>query len=294
MNCWELGDIEKFDSLILEVGQALLNAPQVDVGQWQSQDVSHRPEMISYELTHVRLEMKLTSFQPKLAICTGANMPWAEDHFQERVGGEPLNPPPSEAYWPYAVKGNTEHKKDEKFSHTYPERFWPKRAGQLDHAVFGYGEPPNRGVRYHYGDLQDVVGQLIKTPLTRQAYLPVWFPEDTGAVHGERVPCTLGYHFLQRDGMMDVEYHIRSCDFMRHWRDDVYMAGRLLQWVCEEVNRTAHPANALPQTIKPNKLVMNIGSFHIFQGDREPLYLQLQTLKRKIDAQRYASIASAL
>jgi hypothetical protein len=281
MNVWELGDLERFDTLVCDIGQALLAAPRVDVGSWQSQDVSGRPEMVSYELMHVRLEIMIaTIYQPKLAICTGANLPWAEDHFQERVCGQPLNPPPSEAYWPFAVNGNAAHKADEKFSHTYPERFWPKYTNGQGIPLFG--------IRYQYGDLRDIVRQLAKSPLTRQAYLPVWFPEDTGAVHGERVPCTLGYQFLVRNGLMDIEYHIRSCDFMRHWRDDVYMAGRLLQWVCEEVNTRLSP------TIKPHKLVMNIGSFHIFDGDRPMLKQQTFNLKRKLDEAKYASIAGAL
>lgn len=290
MNVWELSDLENFDSLVHEVGEALLQASQVDVGQWQSINVRDRPEMVSYELTHVRLEILIgTTYQPKLAICTGANMPWAEDHFQERVSGKPLNPPPSEAWWPYAVQGNAAHKAGTKFSHTYPERFWPKHAEHSYHEVDGWGFNRERsGIRYPYGDLRDVVDLLVKEPFTRQAYLPVWFPEDTGSVHGQRVPCTLGYHFMQRHGYMDIEYHIRSCDFIRHWRDDVYMAGRLLQWVCEEVSAKAE------RTVFPRSLIMNIGSFHIFEGDRPGLTQELKKLKTKLDSARYSRIAGAL
>lgn len=293
MNVWELSDLENFDSLVHEVGEALLQASQVDVGQWQSMNVRDRPEMVSYELTHVRLEILIgTTYQPKLAICTGANMPWAEDHFQERVSGKPLNPPPSETWWPYAVQGNAAHKSGAKFSHTYPERFWPKTAGDpLEVYDITADEAPikqNYGIRYAYGDLRDVVRLLVKEPFTRQAYLPVWFPEDTGSVHGQRVPCTLGYHFIQRHGYMDIEYHIRSCDFIRHWRDDVYMAGRLLQWVCEEVSAKAE------RTVFPRSLVMNIGSFHIFEGDRPGLTQELKKLKTKLDSARYSRIAGAL
>lgn len=257
MNVWSIKHHDDFESMSLDIAEALLRAPEVAVGSWQSQDVKSRPEMVSFELRHAHLSMVVPKRRAELAEMTSANLPWAEDHFQERVGGWPLNPPPSEQWWPYAQAGNAVHKADDKFSHTYPERFWPKQAGM--------DEPHNRhksghvGVRFAYGDLDDVVRLLQKDPLTRQAYLPVWFPEDTGSVSGQRVPCTLGYHFLCREGKMDIEYHIRSCDYMRHWRDDVYMAGRLLQWVCEEVGA------------KPSKLIMNIGSFHIFQGDRAPL-----------------------
>ena len=285
MNCWELADLKLFDSLAYDIGKALLKAPEVNVGKWQSQDVRGRPEMVSYELSHTRLMINIdTPDQSKLAIHTGASMPWAEDHFLERISGKPLNPPPSEAWWPYAVQGNAAHKADEKFSHTYPERFWPRFANEGNVAPNGRQVfVPHMGVRYAYGDLQDVVNLLVDEPYTRQAYLPVWFPEDTGAVKGQRVPCTLGYHFLMRDGVMDIEYHIRSCDYMRHWRDDVYMAGRLLQWVCARIKGTY-----------PGKLVMNIGSFHIFQGDRDLLTQQLSSLKKKQDAEKYSRIVSAL
>ena len=76
---------------------------------------------------------------------------------------------------------------------------------------------------------------MKRSPLTRQAYLPVFFPEDTGAHHGERIPCTLGYQFMQRRNQLSIWYFIRSCDFTRHFRDDVYLAIRLLDWMRQEV-----------------------------------------------------------
>merc|ERR1712167_60985 len=103
-------------------------------------------------------------------------------------------------YWPFAQKNNKQFKKAKKFSHTYPERIWP---------------PSKKGIRFRYGNLDNIVELFNKDKLTRQAFLPIWFPEDTGAVHGERVPCTLGYHFIIRDGYMHVNYYIRSCDYLR-------------------------------------------------------------------------------
>lgn len=232
---------------------------QVAVGRWQSIDVSDRPDMITHELLNVSFEISLPADMDHLQLQVRPNLPWAEDHFAERVSGEPWNPPPSNEWWPFAQAGNQEFKKDEQFSHTYPERYWPKMAnvGEVrpnGRQVF----VPHNGIRFEYGDLGDVVRQLAKEPLTRQAYLPVWFPEDTGAVHGERVPCSLGYHFIIRDGRLHCVYYIRSCDFMRHFRDDVYMTGRLVQWICDE----------LDMGILPGKLTMHITSFHIFAGDR--------------------------
>jgi hypothetical protein len=238
----------KFEWTYEQLRTELLTAPCVEMGEWQAQRMSMR----TYEIENVGFTIGIPPALSTLQAEISPNLPWAEDHFQERVSGWPLNPPPSEAWWPHAVKGNSEHKSGELFSHTYPERFWPKWAG--DHG--GTGEPPNRGIRFKYGDLGDLVEQLRKSPTTRQAYLPVWFPEDTGAVHGERVPCTLGYHFLLRKDHLNITYFIRSCDLIRHFRDDVYMACRLCQWVAHRIGKS------------PGTLTMHIVSLHIFEPDR--------------------------
>jgi thymidylate synthase len=142
---------------------------------------------------------------------------------------------------------------------------WPKQAAYED--VPDQGLPKERfqhwGIRYGYGDLMDVMYQLAKNPWTRQAYLPIWFPEDTGAVMGQRVPCTLGYHFLYRRERMDIVYYIRSCDLLRHFTDDVYMAARLCQWVSNMLEMH------LEIPVTPGDLVMHISSLHIFRGDYE-------------------------
>lgn len=248
---------------------------EVEVGEWQSQDVRTNPEMISRELTHITFELDIPATVEELQGYVKPNLPWAEDHFLERVSGEPLNPPPSEAWWPYARAGNAEHKVGEKFHHTYPERMWPKGL-MVPVALAGYEDGREEtlyaarvmeGIRYKYGDLRDVVTQLQRNPLTRQAYLPIWFPEDTGAcgVDGQRVPCTLGYHFLSRRGRMDIVYYIRSCDLLRHFSDDVYMAARLCQWVCDHLEH-----------VVPDNLVMHISSLHVFRGDYPMIYKMLE------------------
>src|SRR5687768_4814002 len=157
--------------------------PAFDVGQWQSQEVSQKFK----EVFNVIFEYDIPDSMLKLQYQTSCNLPWAEDHFRERISGNPLNPPPSAKYWPYAQNSHEDHvDKNLKFSHTYPERFWPKHANSVNKFhVRG-------GIRYRYGDLKDVIKLLSMQPHTRQAYLPVWFPEDTGAVSGQRVPCTLG------------------------------------------------------------------------------------------------------
>lgn len=249
-----------FEKMVTMLTNALIEAPRVDVGQWHAKNVKGKPDLVSQELVNVSLEVPCPSSVEELKEQIRPNLPWAEDHFQERVGGEPLNPPRSAEWWAHDQKIVDQHRTIEedgikKYSHTYPERYWPKTAGR-------FKKQEATGIRFAYGDLGDVVKQLLASPQTRQAYLPVWFPEDTGAVHKERVPCSLGYHFLQRGPTMQIQYNLRSCDFVRHFRDDVYLTLRLLQWMASKTGAT------------PGLLVMHIVSLHIFIGD-------VQILKRR-------------
>jgi hypothetical protein len=266
MRLYRANGVQKFADAWREMKRDILNQPFVEVGQWQSQVSTVRTR----ELMGAVLEYRLPGDASTLEVETLANMPWAEDHFQERVSGLPLNPPPSEAWWPFNQEGNKAHKfqKDgtmPRFSHTYPERFWPKYAGDDKELEYEpgpegpnvYAPDKNRGVRYELGDLRDLVDLLRRAPGTRQAYLPVWFPEDTGTVHGGRVPCSLGYHFMIRGEQLHCWYSMRSCDLLRHFPDDVYMAGRLTQWICEE----------LDMNLRPGVLNMTISSLHTFETD---------------------------
>jgi hypothetical protein len=272
--------------------QGLSRSGAYERGTWQSQDIKTRPEMRTRELWNVHFEYAMPGTIEALTEHVRPNLPWAEDHFQERVSGEPLNPPPSNEWWPFAQRGNAAHKSDgTKFSHTYPERFWAKYTGSkilradripsgeyefdADGALWDCSTMPEtrvhlpddayvhkmrKGVRFDYGDLSDVVELLKREPFTRQAYLPVWFPEDTGVVHGERVPCTLGYHFVRNGHRLDCNYFMRSCDYFRHFRDDVYMAVRLTQWMRHQlVNEHVWPLMG--------RLNMFISNLHCFVGD---------------------------
>lgn len=260
----EVGQDEFFDALEW-LKKRLAKTSLIQRGRVHAQDVSTRPEFAVHELHNVVMTYDAPATIKAAQTHTGANLPWAEDHFQERVSGIPYNPAPSEQWWPFRVNGNKAHKNGEKFSHTYPERIWPKRGGDLLEVTKG---SINLGLRYAYGDLKDVVDLLAKDPFTRQAYLPIWFPEDTGASQGQRVPCTLGYHFIRRGIALDCQYFMRSCDIFRHFPDDVYMAVRLMQWVVEQL--ADNPA-LLDQWGGPfptvGKLTMVISNLHCFKGD---------------------------
>lgn len=226
-------------------------------GSWQS----HTTALKTLELGPVVLEHNVSDDPKHEQEVSGADMPWAEDHFAERIGGLPLNPAPSFLHWPWHGASHAhDHVSAGVFDHTYPERMWPRLAGP-EGSARDYSQPLE-GVRYEYGDLSDVVALLGRDPFTRQAYLPIWFPEDTGSRDGQRVPCSLGYHFLRQRSSLDLHYTLRSCDLTRHFRNDLYLASRLLQYVAARLRM-----NWNDPWPTPGKLYITINNLHVFEPD---------------------------
>lgn len=255
------------------------SSAKVHTEKWQGVDIATKPEMATRELLNYSLQVPVQPNLDHLREDIKPNLPWADLHFDERVCGAPINPGVEWANWPYGKSAATFLDGEGKFNHNYMERYWPKFAGLIHGSTktaADYDLPfmreendPVRGIYHKYGDLEDVVKQLAKEPDTRQAYLPVWFPEDTGVVHGGRVPCTLGYHFILRNGFLHCNYYLRSCDFVRHFRDDIYLTARLMLWVIDQCKAL----NPNPWSeVLPGYLTMHITSFHIFEADWQPLF----------------------
>lgn len=236
--------------------------------KWQGLDISKRPEAEMRELLGWDFRIPLhTEDLDSYRKDIGPNLPWADHHFDERVGGKNINPGTTWKTWPWArsAAGFTDSKG--RFEVNYMERYWATLPF-LDTPESGLMCERLTGIRGRpYGDLGSIVTLMEKDPMTRQAYLPIFFPEDTGA--GGRVPCTLGYHFIMRGGYLHCYYPIRSCDFFRHFRDDCYLTVRLVLWLLNELRRRD------PDTwnsVKPGFYSMWIGSLHLFINDYTKLF----------------------
>jgi len=225
------------NSLIIKAFEDLVDYGEISENTtWQSIDIDKRNPLV--EIRNVNLEFNLITdpvyeFNPDL--------PWAEDHFNERVNGQPINPGEQYKNWPYykGINNDELFRSTGQFSHNYMERYWCK----------GY-----KGIRFDYGDLNDIIERLKNNLHTRQAFLSVWHPEDQSN-HLERVPCTIGYWFNVYRGQLNMTYLIRSCDAIRHFRNDLYMSYRLLQWVAGQLG------------VDNGSMNIWVGSFHCFQSD---------------------------
>ena len=252
---------KNFKEAISVAAAKLYNKSELIESQtWQSVKTAGEPGMKMWEVLNHYFQVPMENLTiDEMRGHIKPNLPWADIHFEERIGGLPLNPGESYKQWPFYKRDKDMRNEGEKFSHTYMERFWPKYANRSQK------ELPGSGIRYEYGDLQDVVNLLRNDPTTRQAFLPVWFPEDTGATHGKRVPCTIGYHFIIRKNKLHITYYIRSCDFLRHFRDDIYLAVLLTEWVRGWVNLT----------LELGTYTMHIGNLHIFEYEKPILRKQI-------------------
>ena len=247
-------------------------------GTWQGIDVQKKPEMGAYELNHQLIQVKLgPAMLDHYRDDIKPNLPWADDHFLERVGGNPLNPGKEWRNWPWGKNADKfridpeplgDPTRELVFDHTYSQRYWPKFAGMYCGGIIDNARPdfrPHHGIYFDYGDLRDVINELANDPTTRQAVLPMFFPEDTGLRPGRRKPCSISYHFIiNAKNEFDIFYHLRSCDFVRHFADDMYLTVRLHLWVLDRLREMS----IRWQHIVPGWFNCYIGNLHIFRNDR--------------------------
>ena len=264
----------RFEEIAGMLRHHLKSACVVRTERWQG--VAANTETI--ELRSVNFELSLLGVED-LDHWRGQikpNLPWADVAFEERVCGEPLNPGHAWKSWPWASSAANFIQK--RFNHHYNERLWPKFARRTE-----TGELPVWGPRTRkypasdlraisgiggdwYGDLDNLVELLVKQPHTRQAVIPLFYPQDTGIGDGGRKMCSLCYQFLLRDEKLHIWYPLRSCDFRRHFRDDAYLAVRMLLWVLQECRKLD---NERWNGVTPGSLGMHMTSLHIFATDKE-------------------------
>lgn len=154
---------------------------------------------------------------------------WCDAEFEERWSDDPQNPGDA---WKIRKEVWTEYlqKNNGQFAYTYGQRF-------------------NRQKRH-------VISELKKHPTTRQAIISVFdILNDSHNIGSDRIPCSIYYQFIFRDDKLHVIYNMRSCDYHLHFRNDIYLACKLLHRVSDAVG------------MKVGNFYMNIGSLHVYKID---------------------------
>ena len=130
-----------------------------------------------------------------------------------------------------------------KFDYTYSERLHPLAP---DYAGEG---------RASYNQLENAIKALVEDEHSRRAMVMIFTPEDTLHSVGvaTRIPCSVSYQFLIRNGMLHCVYYIRSNDYFKHFAIDIALTAMMMDWMAYRLRAEAYPD-------------LQLGHLHYFAG----------------------------
>lgn len=229
------------DEAIVDIGRELKKcSTYVHTQTYQNKDIRDDENFNTREIQ---------AFQFMILDCTdkdfmpNATVEWAKAEFNERIS-RTINP--GEAWllrkdvWEQFLvdKEEVNEEGDVKirkvFDYTYSERIYPQ--------------------------LQRVINELRERPQTRQAIISLHNSHlDCHVMGKNRVPCSMYYQYMIRDGKLDVIYVMRSSDFATHFQNDIWLADELRNYIAKMIG------------LKPGKFIMMVDSLHIYKKDWDEL-----------------------
>jgi thymidylate synthase len=192
----------------------------------QDKDIKGDPDFMTKELTNYTY----TVLKPNHEEIGGTHDEWVRQEWEDRLVGD-LNPGRS---W--------------QLRRDVWEQFREKQGVA---SVFSYTYSQRMGGKH----LDKLIDELLRHPHSRQLWLPVWWTIDEDRRGDRRVPCSLGYWFVQRDGALHETYTMRSCDFYTHYSNDVALATMLLHYVAKQTGW------------KVGTFTHFVGSLHVYARD---------------------------
>lgn len=199
----------------------------------------------------------------------GVVQPWADLEFEERVTDPYSQRRYGKLNWENGDKDNNQYSwvvlKDDidKGNFINPGKAYLERLDVWEEYLhdgklaYTYNE-----LIWKNDQLTKVIERIKEDPDSRQLWVSLWdnskHPDLLGGL--SRVPCSLGYGFQVREGKLNMHYVMRSCDFSTHFRNDVYLAVKLLEYVAKE---TGYPVGNFTHTIF---------SLHIYKKDAEGVF----------------------
>lgn len=126
-----------------------------------------------------------------------------------------------------------------------------------------------------YESIDRVVTELKRNPDSRQAILSIWDRgiDIQGLGGAFRIPCSIYYQVLIREGKLHIIYNQRSADAVTHFGNDIYLAWQLGKYL------TRLLANNGLSHLTQGYLYHNIGSLHVYNKDLETLQTCVRNLK---------------
>ena len=121
-----------------------------------------------------------------------------------------------------------------------------------------------------------VVERLARDPGSRQGIVQIFDALDPGGMSSQkslgddqlnaegvgRIPCSMYYQLMVREGKVDLIYTMRSCDFLTHFIIDLVLALRMQRHVVEMLNNYGTNTD-----LKVGTFTYFTGSLHAYQKD---------------------------
>jgi len=165
----------------------------------------------------------------------GECLNWCNSEFKERIAGwnnpkEHISLNPGEAY---KLRENVwnEFLVNGKFEYTYNERM--------------------------YWQINVLIEELKRNPESRQTIIQFHDRNiDQDRMGGKaRVPCSMFYQLMIREGKLDIVYIMRSTDFYTHFKNDIWHAITFRDWISKQIN------------VPVGKYIMFASSLHAYKKD---------------------------
>ena len=154
-------------------------------------------------------------------------LPWCKAEFKERISANFINPGTA---WKLRPEVWTEFLVNGKMDYTYNERM------------------------NYWSQIDLVIAELTKNPDSRQCLIHVNEAMDCSYWQQNRIPCSVYYQLLVRRERVDIIYNMRSSDFDTHFKNDIWLADELRNYIAKSIGR------------KPGLFMMNVGSLHRYKN----------------------------
>jgi thymidylate synthase len=270
----EMNQYQDVKAAYLDIVKTIMDKGMIVQSEnFHDKDVKDNPEYETREMVGFSYQIDKPTIEDAEAMINLASvgLPWAQAEFESRVEVEPKNPGTAyknkEDFWKKMLESTG------KFSYTYGLRMRRFGGSEVSDSFVDASQEEkdcasDHGVRTDTVDqLQTVIDEIKLHPNTRQAVISIWDAEiDLHRLNQRRIPCSLTYQVLRRDGKLDIVYVSRSSDAVTLLPSDIYQALRLQKWVADQIG------------IPTGKFVHCIGSLHIYKKNEEKALKLLATV----------------
>jgi thymidylate synthase len=177
-------------------------------------DIKNDPDFDTLELENYMYAVG----DPDYRDIEGVHEEWVEQEWKDRLNGG-LNP------------GHAWKKRKELWLPLMEFNDDWARAREKGKFAYAYSE------RMGGNHIRKAIEELEVHPNSRQIWIPVWQQKlDEDRRGKRRVPCSLGYFVMQRNGKVNLTYVMRSCDFSTHYPNDAALAVMLQEYIAHHLD----------------------------------------------------------